>query len=236
MASGGRGLKKVEYEQLLGQAESYRATAGIQDSKLKSLSKQGQETKGAWLLRLHHEIWQQEWKRLVREATRLESEMEEWRASNLATAVKEGWNLLQEVTEYWADLYQQRRRFEEHTLTSLKHLLVDMKGWIKSVCFAEESEEESRVLQERLVLVKAQQCEVEADLKASYLELCYAVEGLFTETSGTTWQLGVPDSIKAFNCSDSAFKNALMSKFDKMRDHYEEILTHLHQRHFTALR
>ena len=79
MALGGRGIKAVDYDQLLSRAQEHRATARHQTKRLKSISKQGWDSREAWFVRLHQGVWQHEWNRLVTERLRVEGELEKCR-------------------------------------------------------------------------------------------------------------------------------------------------------------
>jgi hypothetical protein len=140
---GGRGLQKVNYDRLLSEAKSYRATANLQKTKLKSLSTLRHGFKEAGLLRLHQEVWQHEWVRLMSESRRLELEADDRRANALIAAtegrgresevkggVKGDWAV--EITRYLAELYQDsRKRQEQDMLLNVRLFRVDLKNWIR---------------------------------------------------------------------------------------------------------
>lgn len=233
MALGGRGLKKVDYNQLLAEAAEYQATAHQQAGKLKTLSKS--DSKGAWLLRLHWEVWQREWEGLVKEVARVEGEMERWRAAVLTSP-----RLTEEVSECMAGLYKERREFEQALLSELRPLLGELKRWVcegGGIC-----EQELDVLRGRIHQVKQQLCEVGGELKRQCGVLRCEVQeferSLCWDSTGTGSlpNRAAPESIQKQPCANTAFKKSLMAEFEKLGAHYDMILEQLSQRHSVALR
>lgn len=242
MALGGRGIKKVNYSQLFAKAKGHRTTAELQVEKFKGLSKQGQDSKEAGLLHLHQEVWQNEWEWLMSEGVRVEREIEEWRANILSPAMEDsvtfsqrcgGW--MEELMQYMADLYQQRRKFEQDTLGVLKLFQVELKNWVDvpSSSWGE--------LWETLESVKQQQRHVQDDLQDEYFSLWHELQDFNSvhcgEDRGAKMQgKGVPMSVQTVECSNGSLKSSLMEEFERLSEHYLMILQQLKQRHAEALR
>ena len=257
---GGRGLQKVDYEQLLSQAQCHRTTAHLQKTKLKSLSKQGQGFKEAWLFRLHQEVWQHEWVRLVTASRRLEVEGEEWRANALIAATEaategkgqsagvEGqedcWMV--DITRYVVELYQEdRRKLEQGVLHEARLLRADLKNWI-SLSTRPEAERghapQWEELRGRLDSVKQRLEESQEILMKECLVLWKEVRQ-FQEThcrEGVAQERGVvrgvPPVIEAMKCSNATLKGSLMAEFTSLDQQYEQILQQLADTHSQALR
>ena len=233
MAHGGRGLHKVDYEQLLSQALDHQETALTQVSKLKALSKQGQDLKGAGLLRLHREVWLKEWEGLVSEAIRVERELEEWR-TNLVTVNEGGRDLIKEVSECMAEVYQEGRCGQD-ILTIVRQLTAEIKQWLKSPGGSEAE------LQSLLCSVKEQHgvvlegmCE---ECRTLWCEIELCSKDMIPDTPPDKLpQRDIPNSLQELDCSDPVFKASLLSEFEQSRSHFEEVLTQLCQRHQQAIR
>lgn len=248
----------MDYSQLFGQAKSHRVTASLQKTKLKSLSKQGQGFKEAWLLRLHQEVWQHEWVRLVSEGWRLEVEGEEWRINALIAATEvegqrsevEGEASVVDITRYLAELYQDsRKKLEQDVLRDVQLLRKDLKNWIR---FSARPEAERghapkwEELQERLSSVKLQLEESQDVFTKECLALWRDVRLFCDEhcregiVAGVREERGmaevVPPAIQAMECSNATLKASLMEEFDSLNQHYQQMLQQLADTHSQALR
>lgn len=264
MGFGRRGLQKVDYSQLLDRTKSHRVTANLQKTKLKSLSKQRQGFKEAWLLRLHQEVWKREWVRLVNEGWRLEVEGEEWRANALIAATEvEGqrseveWeerttsSWVVDIIRYQAELYQDsRRKLEQDVLRDVQLLRANLKNWIRISAYpkAERGREE---LQERLSSIKLQLEENQDVLMKECLTLwrdvrlfcdehCREGTGVRGERGVARGERGVargvPPAVQAMECSNATLKASLMEEFNNLDQHYQLVLQQLADTHSQELR
>lgn len=244
----------MDYEELLRQAQSHRTTARLQKTKLKSLSNQSQGFKEVWLLRLHQEVWQHEWVRLVTESRRLEVEEEGRRANALIVATEgNGQSLgargedcwVVDITRYMAELYQEgRRKLEQDVLHEVKLLCVDLKKWLSLSTHPEAERGHAPhwvELQERLYSVK-QRLEENQDMLMKEFLLLWKDIRQFQEDwpEGGAQEKGVvrgvPPIIEAMECSNAILKTSLMEEFATLDQQYEQTLQQLASKHSQALR
>lgn len=242
MGYGGRGLKKVDYDAMLGQARAHRDTANLQRAKLKSLSKQGQGLKGAWLLRLHQEVWQHEWVRLVNEGQRLEVEGEKWRVNALITATEEAtteecaWVI--EVTRFMAELYQDdRKKREQDMLRDLQLLQADLKNWVKLSTCPEADRGHTphwTELQKRLESGRQRLTGSQDGLSGEAIALGKDLR-LFQDAHFNSEMVGVVPKVPAVRCSNQTLKESLVKEFENLNSHYHLVLQQLRDSHAAAL-
>lgn len=250
VAFGGRGLRNVDYSQLLSKAREHRATADSQKKKIKSLRQVGADSKDSKWLRLHQEVWQHQWAWLASEGARLEGELEEWRANALTHAtgeedtpsavpgVREG---MSEITEYMADLYLERRRFEEKTVTVLRTLGATVRRWVGGNVGAERWEE-AEDLQERFASAKQDYSDIQSVLQDEHFSLWRDLRafksslGSAEDTETRMAARGVPTGIAAMECANPDLKSSLMEEFHHLRGRYQLAIQRLRERHKEALR
>lgn len=132
-----RGLSKADYGQLLAKARQLKVTASNQLGKVQQLSHQGRESKEAGLLRLHREVWLQEWQLLARKRGVVEEELKRWRDAIFERCRKEEEGTTQrqwaeEITTWEAELAGERERFERDTLRPVRQIVEKLKSWVES--------------------------------------------------------------------------------------------------------
>lgn len=186
VAFGGRGLKTVDYDELLTKAQEHRHAAQEQAEKLQALSKQGHSSREAWFLQLHQGVWQHEWSRLVTEGLRLERQLAQWRVDTLQQEL-EGVRLdslqqvlmrkgqevewMAEIRAYSVQLRQEMEKFERNEISVLRQLQVVLKSWMNCPEAERGVDQQYVVLQDRCEAVRMQLSKVEADLQDEYLQL-----------------------------------------------------------------
>ena len=234
---GGRGLKVVDYSQLLSQVEGHRTTGQIQCKKVKGLSKKGEESKEAGLLSLHQEVWMQKWKHLLKERQKIERDIEEWRVAVLLAGSAK-W--LGEVMEYEANLNQERKEFEQDALRPLQLLQVGLKSWMKvSGCPEADQSQVThwRDLHKELDSVKEQHKVIQCVLESESLSLSEDVNHFFQQTmisSNGGERLSAP--LPVMECSNLKLKNSLMEEFQELDKHYQSVLKQLQEKYSAVLR
>ncbi len=228
---GGRGIKAVDYSRLISQAQDHRATARLQVSKLKALSKQGQASREAWFTQLHQGVWQHEWNRLVTEGQRLEGEVEQWRVDSLMTA-GEGGDLgwMVDIMEYTAQLQQDTAKFQEDVILCVLHKLqVDLKNWVNCPEAERGDLPQCTDLQVRCDLVKQQQREVERVLQDEYARLWCDLKGF--HGAGVKVDRSAPSVLQAAECPNPALKASLTAEFHTLNQHYQLLLDNINKNH-----
>lgn len=250
-------MRKMDYDVMFSQAKAHRDTANLQRVKLKSLSKQGKGFKGAWLLRLHQEVWQHEWVQLVSAGQRMEVDGEKWRANALITATEEAegaateeeaterdvW--IMEVIRFMAELYQDdTRKLEQDMLCDLQLLQADLKKCIKLNACPEAGRGHNphwTELQRRLESAKLRLTESEDVLRREGLALWDDIR-LFHDAhfntvpeAGTAGLVGVAPKTPAVTCSNQALRASLLKEFDSLSQRYQLVLQQLEESHSAAL-
>ena len=238
----GRGIKRVDYSGLLAQANAHRATAHLQETKLKSLRKQRRELKEGSLLHLHQEVWHHEWARLVSEGLRVEGEVEEWRCDILAGVGGETCDWVKEISSYMATLYQDEGKMaEQESLHGIQQLQIELKRWL-NISACPEAERGPLPppwthLQEALDAVKQEVTQVQDTLQEQAMSLwhdlvCYQD----THLNGNSESWTREDPVGNLEYSDTRFKQSLVKEFDNLNSHYQLILQQLERRHEQAIR
>ena len=249
MAFGGRGIKPVDYSQLLSQAQEHRHAAQQQAKKLKALSKQGQFSREAWFLRLHQGVWQHEWSRLVTEGLRVERQLEQWRVDTLLAAhqgLGTGSNAGQiegagqqvdmewivEIMTYTMQLQHDMKTFEKDALNALRQLQVDLKNWVNCPEAERGHVPQCTDLQARCESAKKHLHDMEADLQDEYMRLwCDLKE--FDGAGGRRDEVcsAVSAVLLESKCPNPTLWASLMAEFHLLNQHYQLMLHTLQKKH-----
>lgn len=198
------------------------------------MSKQGQESKAAWFLRLHQGVWQHEWGQLVTEGLRVEGEIERWRVDTvIAAQAGHGTCWMEEVTQYMAELQQEREAFELGAINALRQVRVDLKSWLNCPEAERGDSPKPADLQARCELVKQHQREVEAALQDEFARLWHDVEEFdgggerrYAVPIGT-----VPASLLQSECPNPTLKASLTAQFHALNQHYQLVLQNISKKH-----
>lgn len=239
-------MKKVDYDAMLSQAKAHRDTAHLQRGKLKSLSKRGKGFREAWFLRLHREVWQHEWVRLVSEGQRLEIEGEKWMANALITTTEEvategsgGCACIKEVIAFMAELYQDdQKKLEQDMLRDLQLLQADLKKW--SACPETGHTHLLTELQRRLESAKLRLTGSQDVLRREGLALWKDIRlfhAAYLSAAPETSRAGIAaPQTPALKCPNQALRESLLKEFESLNQRYQLVLQQLQNSHSPAVR
>lgn len=213
-------------------AKEYRDTAEVQAKKMKSLAKQGEQSKEAQMLRLHREVWQSEWTRLELEREKVEADLEEWRAV-LGD---------RELAKCEVMLCEERKKFAEVVVRPVQVLQYNCKRWLKVRGHPEVDQGHTvscSELQEKLLSVKQCLNITQSDLQEEYLSLSDELqdtEHICSDKSDVGVAVGVPLDLVEMECPNQELKSSLLEQFSRLDEHYQHILEQLKERHVPVLR
>ena len=205
--------------------------------RFKTISKKGKETKETSILRKHHEIWRKEKTRIVDLKSKVQSELNQWRSDSLANDDPIFKALWMELTTLESELYEQRHRFRDLTLTPVKSVQTELK------CLFEERSEVDQLtpspleqIMAELETVVEQQNKIRHLLQDEYeimetdLEVFMDDWGIFNH--GNTLVVketdkvvrGVPLKVACLECPDEKLHSDALNEFVRLDEQFTSVL------------